>query len=235
MEGAREDKEKPHTVYCMPYRVLRKLAMVTSWSWTTESEYGTMVYGDREVKTSVNCGIIRRGTPKFAEVKFIERRRAILAFHNHPPGSVALPSLGDVEWVYSYHERHDRYGTFEAFAIGLPEELDRGRIVFYMVTDWDKMKEVVDRTEASSREWYRYLEGKRPDVPSEVYRDQEYLWFMLRFFTRRRTVRYHPPITTPKVVISEEEEIEPYTWADVVKIVDLMKRFPEMECFEAEY
>jgi hypothetical protein len=221
--------EKEHTLYCMPYRVLRKLVIATDWSWETRAEYGAVVYGDRESKATITCGVVRRGTPKGAEVKIAGNRRSILMFHNHPPGNFRLPSTGDIEWVLWFHDYRDKRGTFEAFAIGMPDAKDEGRITFYMVTDWDYMREVFDKIKEANWEYRRYLRGERPDAPSEIYDAQYYLWKRLHLFTRRRTLDYHPPIEVPKVEIAPEEVIEPYVWDDVVKAVELMKRFPEME------
>lgn len=221
--------EREHVIYRMPYRVLRKLSVVTDWSWKTRVEYGSMVYGNRDEVLSVNTGIIRRGTPKEAEVKFIEKRRSILMFHNHPPYNKTLPSTGDVRWVLWFNDNHDQHKSFEAFAIGMAEATDEGRVTFYMVVDWDKMREVCEYIKEPSEEYGRYCRGLRPDIPPEVYGAQDYLLKRLHLFTRRRHLRYHPPVEVPKIEISDIEYVEPYTWDDVVKIVQLMGEFPEME------
>ena len=218
--------EKKHIIYCMPYRVLRRMVTVTDWSWTTGVEYGAMVYGNRNNRTSINMGVVRRGTPKYAEVKFAGTRRAILMFHNHPHSYGTLPSTGDVRWVLEFHKEHDKRGTFEGFAIGMPEAMDEGRITFYQVTDWERMEKVYDEIKDADEEYYRYIFGKSPDILSEVYEAHEYLWRRLHLFTRRKHLTYHPPF---EVKIHPEEYIEPYTWETVVKIVELMERFPEME------
>jgi len=185
-----------------------------------------MVYGNRDNRTSINMGVVRRGTPKYAEVKFAGTRRAILMFHNHPPGHKTLPSTGDIGWVLWFHDECDKRGTFEAFAIGMPEAMDEGRITFYQVTDWERMEKVYDEIKDADEEYYRYILGKRPDIPPEVYDAHEYLWKRLHTFTRRKHLTYHPPL---EIKIHKEEYIEPYTWDDIIKTVELMKRFPEME------
>jgi len=223
--------EKKHTIYCMPYRVLRRMVIVTDWSWRTGVEYGAMVYGDRENKLSINMGVIRRGTPKGADVKIAGRRRSILMFHNHPPGHTTLPSTGDIGWTLWFHDTQDRWGTFEAFAIGAPESEDEGRVTFYMVVDWERMREVYRHIEPADEEYSKYLRGLRPDIPEEVYEAHDYLWRRLHLFTRRKHLRYHPPIELPEIEIFDEEYEEPYTRDDIIKTVRLMEKFPEMEFF----
>jgi hypothetical protein len=74
------------------------------------------------------------------------------------------------------------------------------------------------------------LNGLRPDVPPEVYEAHDYLWRELSRFTTARCLLYHPPIEIPPgFEFYPYEYVEPYTWEDVVKVVELMERFPEME------
>ena len=188
-----------------------------------------MVYGNRNNRASITMGVARRGTPSAAKVSFSGSRRCILQFHTHPPLYKPLPSTGDVIWVMIFHDQADRWGTFEAFAIGSPFEKDEGRIMFYMVTDWGYMRRVCDEIADPDREYVRYLKGLRPDIPKEVYEAHDYLWSELPNFTEPRYVKYHPPIEFPEMEVSRYKYIEPYTRDDIAKIAELMARFPEVE------
>jgi hypothetical protein len=227
----KEFEEWELVIYRMPYRVLRRMARVTDWTFTTEVEYGAMVYGNRDRPETITMGVVRRGTPKGAEVKIAGNRRSILMFHTHPWGYKALPSTGDIAWVLWFHDYQDRRKTFEAFAIGRPTVMDEGEVIFYQVIDWDRMREIYEHIKPADLEYGRYLRGERPDCPPEVYEAHEYLWRRLHLFTRRRRMTYNFKIVElpEQVQIHRGEHEELWTSEDVVKIVDLMRRFPEME------
>jgi hypothetical protein len=220
-----------HTIDVLPNRVLRRLAEITAYTWIERVEFSAMVYGTRGRPATIRVGSVTRGTAHYVRPRF-ELRRILAQYHTHPPPSPPLPSIGDVVYVVWFKKEIDRYGTFEAFGIGVPFSLEEGVMVFYMVTDWEYLARVVLNVKPYLDTYWKYIDERK--IPQEelekLIEVQEYVLEELEKCTDVGVVQYRPGeverTTGARIRWSRE---------DVLRLLEISRLFPAVEAPVREY
>jgi hypothetical protein len=220
-----------HTIDVLPERVLNRLAEITAYTWIERVEFSAVIYGTRNRPATIRVGSVTRGEQRYVRPAF-EIRRIMALYHTHPPGSLPVPSIGDVVYVVWFKENVDRYGTFEAFGIGVPVSLEEGVMYFYMVTDWEYLERVVHNISSYLDTYWRYIDGHK--VSQEEYEKlveaQYYILEELEKCTDVGEVRYRPGA-------SERTAGARIKWSreDVLKLLEVSRLFPAVEAPVREY
>jgi hypothetical protein len=222
------EAERAHTIDVLPERVLNRLAEITAYTWIERVEYSAVIYGSRDHPVTIRVGSVTRGEQRYVRPVF-EIRRIMALYHTHPPGSLPVPSIGDVVYIVWFKENVDRYGTLEAFGIGTPVSLDEGLMYFYMVTDWEYLERIVLDIKPYLDAYWKYID-EDGEVPEEVIEAEYHVLDELEKCVSTGVVQYKAGGGKKTMGVYPSWSRE-----DVLRLLENTRLFPGIEAPVREY